>query len=203
MAVGRYDILKLSAELMNCVQKNDIIGARCIVSDISEIEDRKLIASKRDDRNHDGGEVCSTPLFEAVVRGNVEMVSFLVEECNADSEERAEYIVFFMEELVTPLLWAAIINQLEVVRCLIDLGADINAVSPCGSTPVLFACDQLSTEVAEYLIGRGADINKPNKSGETCLMKAVGFKELCQLLIDNGADVMAQDDNRDWLFIVP
>ena len=189
MAVGRNDILKLSTDLLNFVRKNNIIGARCIVSDISEKEDRKLIASKTDHYNG--------PLFEAAVRGNAEMVSFLVKECYADLDERAGYIGLFMDELVTPLFCAAILKKLEVVRCLIDLGADINAVSSCGNTPVLLACDQWSTEVAEYLIRRGADINKPNKTGETCLMKAVKFKALCKLLIDNGADVKAQDENGD------
>ena len=48
--------------------------------------------------------------------------------------------------------------------------------------------------MAEYLIRHGADIKKPNQSGQTCLMKAVKFKELSQLLIDNGADVMARDE---------
>ena len=171
MAANRNDILKLSAELMYCVRRNDIIGARCIVSDISEKEDRKLIASKRNNRNHDGGEVCRTPLFEAVVRGNVEMVRFLVKECNADLEERAGYELF-MFELVTPLLFAAILNKLEVVRCLIDLGADINAVSSCGSTPVLIACGQSSVALAACFISHGADVRKPKKSGETCLMKS-------------------------------
>ena len=196
MAVGRNDILKLSTELMNCVRKNDIIGARSLFSDISEEEDRKLIVAKRDNRNHDGDEICVAPLLEAVARGNVEMVRFLVEECNADLEEQAVY-GFFMYEPLTPLLYAATWSKLEVVRCLIDLGADINAVSPCGSTPVLFACGTSSPAVAECLIKHGADIKTPNKSGETCLIKAVKFKELCQLLLDNGADVKAQDENGD------
>ena len=51
--------------------------------------------------------------------------------------------------------------------------------------------------MAEYLIRRGADIKGCNVFGETCLMKAVKFKKLCQLLIDNGADVNAQDENGD------
>ena len=48
--------------------------------------------------------------------------------------------------------------------------------------------------MAECLIRYGADINKSNKFGRTCLMKAVPDEALCQLLIDNGADVTAQDE---------
>ena len=127
MAACGNDILKLSTELMNCVRKNDIIGARCLFFDITEKEDRKLIVAKRDDCNHDDDDDCNAPLFEAVVKGNAEMVNFLVKECNADLEERGGY---FKYELMTPLLCAALLHKLEVVRCLNDHGADINAVSP-------------------------------------------------------------------------
>ena len=180
MAACRNDILTLSIELINCVRKNDIAGAKCLFSDITEREDRKFVVAKRDD--------CNAPLFEAVVRENVEMVRYLVKECYADLEDRGGH---FPYESVTPLWWAAAENKFEVVKCLIDLGADINAASPNGSTPVLYACSQSSPAKAEYLIRHGADVKKPNNIGETCLMKSVKLKELCQLLIDNGADVKA------------
>ena len=187
MGVFRNDILELSTKLMNCVLKDDIIGAKCLFYDITDKADRKSIVAKK--RNG-----CNAPLFEAALRGNAAMVSFLVKECYADLEERGRY---YNNKLMTPLLLAAILDHFEVVKCLIDLGADINAVSFGGCTPVLFACDNSSPAVAEYLIRRGADIKKPNKSGGTCLMKAVKFKELCQLLLDNGADVKAKDENGD------
>ena len=187
MSSFQNDILKLSTELMNCVRKNDIIGARCIVSDITEEEDRKLIVAKRDD--------CNAPLFEAACTGNAAMISFLVKECYADLEERGRYLPYV--SLITPLLCATVMNNFEAVKSLIDLGADINAVSSCGSTPLLFVCGKWTSAVAEYLIRHGADIKKRNKYGETCLMKAVELKELCQLLIDKGADVESQDENGD------
>ena len=186
MDACRNDILTVSIELMNCVKKNDIAGAKRLLSDITEKEDRKSIVAKRDD--------CNAPLFEAALRGNVGMMSFLVKECHADLEERGER---FKNELVTPLWCAASRMEHEVVRCLIHLGADINAGSPNGSTPVLVACGLSNPAVAEYLIRHGADVKKPNNIGETCLMKAVKLKELCKLLIDNGADVKAQDEFGD------
>ena len=194
MAACRNDFLELSAELMYCVRRNDIIGARSIFSDISEKEDRKFIVAKRENHNHDDDEVCSTPLFEAVVQGNVEMVRFLVKECHADLEER---VIYFMDELVTPLWCAADTNKLEVVKCLIDLGADINAASSYGSTPVSSACAQSSPAVAECLIRYGADVRKKNKFGQTCLMEAVKFTQLCQFLIDSGVKTTDQDENGD------
>ena len=93
-----------------------------------------------------------------LVEGNAAMVSFLVKECYADLEERGRYIPY---EPMTPLLCAALLNNIEAAKSLIDLGADINAVSSCGSyTPLLFACGKWTPTVAEYLIRHGADTEK-------------------------------------------
>ena len=130
MAACQNDILKLSTELLNCVRKNDIIGAKRLFFNITEKKDRKLIVAKRED--------CNAPLFEAALKGNAAMMSFLVKECYADLEERGKYFVYKLtprasiftksNDLVTPLWYAAASNKLEVVKCLIDLGADINTV---------------------------------------------------------------------------
>ena len=100
--------------------------------------------------------------------------------------------------LVTPLWCASASNNLEVVKSLLDLGANINAASDTGSTPVLHAVFNRNCEMVEYLVRHGADVQKPNNVGETCLMKAaqLGFaKELCQILINNGSELNAQDSS--------
>ena len=73
MAACRNDIPTSAIELINCVQKDDIFGAKSLFFNITEKEDMKSIVAKRND--------CNAPLFEAVVRENVEMVRFLVKEC--------------------------------------------------------------------------------------------------------------------------
>ena len=124
------------------------------------------------------------------------MVEFLAKECHADVNELGRY--FFANQEYessqnTALSNAASSGDLEMVGLLMDLGADINAVSNCGRTPVLEACCT-NVDVAECLVKHGADVRKPDNNGETCLMKAVRWsKKLCQILINNGAEVNAQN----------
>ena len=83
-----------------------------------------------------------------------------------------------------------------MVKLLIDLGADINAVSNIGHTPVLYACTLMNAEIVKFLVMHGADFRKPTTDGRTCLMIAAQeSKEICQILIDNGAEVNAQDSS--------
>ena len=181
------EIQEISTSLMECVQTDDIVKARRLLAGVDE-KDRKLIVAKRDNNN--------APLFVAAMRGNVNMVEFLANECHANLEELGRYEDQVLEccYLVTPLWCAAASNKLEVLNRLLDLGADINAASDTGETPVLYACWKMNAIIAECLVRHGADVQRADNDGVTCLMNAVMWsKELCQILIDNGADVKAQD----------
>ena len=130
------EIQKISTSLLKCVAADDVIGAKCLLQGVNEL-DRKLIVAKKDN--------CNAPLFVAAMLGNVDMVKFLTKECHANKEELGRYKFTYAgiketKNLVTPLCCAAVSNKLEVVKLLIDLGADVNAVSDIDSTPVLYAC---------------------------------------------------------------
>jgi hypothetical protein len=58
-------------------------------------------------------------------------------------------------------------QRLDVVKLLIDKGADVNAKEPNGNTPLHLA--DLNAELVELLIAKGADVNIKNKLGETPL----------------------------------
>ena len=178
-------ILNLSTSLLGCAHRNDVDGARRLLDGIDR-RDRRSIVAKGDNDN--------APLFVAAMRGNVDMVEFLVKECHADMEERGRYEDLELKSsyLVTPLWGAAASNYLDVVDLLINLGADINASSENGRTPILEACST-NVDVVEYLLKHGADVNIPGKDGETCLMVAVWSEEICQILIEYGATVNARD----------
>ena len=148
MAARQNEILEVSAGLMDGVRRHDAVNAMCPCI-ITEKDERDLFDENRKD--------CNERLFKAAVRGNAAMVRYLVKECYADLEERGGY---FPYESVTPLWCAAAFNKFEVVKCLIDLGADINAASPDGSTPVLYACDKGNPVMVKCLIRHGGGCSK-------------------------------------------
>ena len=58
---------------------------------------------------------------------------------------------------MTPLLWAALCGQLDVVKCLVDKGADVNAMDKHGGTPLSVAVAIGKVDVIEFLKLHGAN----------------------------------------------
>lgn len=97
-------------------------------------------------------------------------------------------------------MWAAAEGSTDVVKLLIDAGADFLAPLDSGFTPLFFAVREGRTETVRALLKAGADVNgamEPRKStgkgprgGTTPLMLAVenGHFELAVTLLDAGAD---------------
>lgn len=135
------------------------------------------------------------PLFLASLHGNVEMVEYLIVQCGADVELRGVYEGRDdrTHHFVTPLWCAAISGWLDVVKCLVKHGANINSVSDTGSTPVRSACYMTHIEIVKFLIESGADIFRANHSGGTCLINSVQSIQLCRLLLSYGVEVNAYD----------
>lgn len=96
---------------------------------------------------------------------------------------------------VTPLWVAAVANKLDVVKSLVEHGADVNSPSDTDSTPVRSACYMTNISVIKYLTAHGANLHKPNANGGSCLINAVQSSELCQFLIDQGVDINAVDNS--------
>ena len=70
---------------------------------------------------------------------------------------------------VTALSWAALLNDTEIAKFLIEEGADVNVRSRDGSTPLHSAAFLGRTEIAELLIQKGAEVNPKNYRDETPL----------------------------------
>uniref|UniRef100_A0A1Q3F9U8 Putative ankyrin repeat protein n=1 Tax=Culex tarsalis TaxID=7177 RepID=A0A1Q3F9U8_CULTA len=142
-------------------------------------------------RTRDG---CSA-LFIACRRGNVEITEYLITVCDANSEQKGLYEVSEDRSVhcVTPLWCACVSGKLPVVKCLVRLGSNINALSDTGSTPLRSACFMTHIDIVQYLVENGADIRKPNYNGGTCLINSVQSVQLCSYLISKGADVNARD----------
>lgn len=135
------------------------------------------------------------PLFVVCKRGNLEIAEFLITICGADIEQRGlfENPEDSTVHLVTPLWCASVSGKLPVVKYLVRVGANINAVSDSGSTSVRSSCFMTNMEIVEFLVENGANIKKPNYNGGTCLINSVQSVQLCSYLISKGADVNAKD----------
>lgn len=101
------------------------------------------------------------------------------------------------DDLGTPMLNIACRNDnFEFVQMILDLGAEINAVSEDrGYTAVMDAVWRGNEKITKFLITKGADLNTINKEGQNNLILAVGAnrESLVKLLAENGADPDVKD----------
>lgn len=96
----------------------------------------------------------------------------------------------------TALYYACQLNDQNIVKLLIDIGADVN-ITNCKKKTALHEVAILGhTEIAKLLIDNGADVNAKDKDNATPLHKAalVGDTVIAKLLIDNKANINIQDD---------
>ena len=60
-------------------------------------------------------------------------------------------------------------RSLEVVKVLIDRGADVNAKDEKGETTLMYAARSGNLEVVKFLVDKGADVNAKDSNGATAL----------------------------------
>ena len=114
----------------------------------------------------------------------------------------------------TPLMWAAAQRHPEMMRALIEAGADVNTRStvitwerqrtaeprekwlpPGGLTPLLFAAREGCVDCVKVLVSTGADINIIDPESHSALVLALmnGHFDVAGALIESGIDINAAD----------
>ena len=99
----------------------------------------------------------------------------------------------------TPLLWAATLNDTELVIRLIKAGANTNARNQLGSTPLAEAAFHANTEMIQALLDARADPNATGPDGETPLMIVARTANVtaAKLLLDRGAKINVKETQRE------
>jgi RNA polymerase sigma-70 factor (ECF subfamily) len=97
----------------------------------------------------------------------------------------------------TPLLRAVERSDIEMVRVLLDRGADPNGACTCagGESPLWVGAVQHETEIVRLLLDHGADPNSKAFAGASALdvARRRGYGDVAQLLLDAGADASLAD----------
>ncbi|WP_166266676.1 ankyrin repeat domain-containing protein [Marinobacter caseinilyticus] len=163
-------------------------------------------------------QAVNSPLFQAVVQGDVDAVTALAERgaaLNTVTEQgtplaRAalsgyDRIAWYLlsqgaapdlsgEQGLTPLMIAAREGHRRLAQLLLSAGADVNATSADGSTPVFLAVLSGNLSVVKVLLAAGANVNV-SRDGRSLLMHTVDGGDLltAEVLLAAGADVDFED----------
>jgi ankyrin repeat protein len=127
-------------------------------------------------------------LLEAVKDANLDKVKVLLKaKINLNATDSRE---------MTPLLLSCADNNLEIVKALVESGADINRKhKETGKTALIYAAANGHVDILRYLLSRpGILVNAKDKEGKTALIHAVFYarKDTIGILLENKANPNAR-----------
>ncbi len=153
----------------NAINENNTALNRAVINEDKELI--KLLLNNKAQIDHQEDQV-EAPLITAVTMNNLNMVKFLIEECNANIEikneiEKHAFSVFYGN---TALMFAAYQGNIDILKYLIDKGANINHQNSNGDTALTLTviCSN-NKEIIKTLIKAGADVSHKNHRGQTAL----------------------------------
>ncbi|XP_074650025.1 protein fem-1 homolog B-like [Tubulanus polymorphus] len=161
-----------------------------------------LLCSKTPDEIHEALTYQSeedgqktTPLIISARNGHARVVRLLLKNFEVDIEQTGT-VKFdgFVIEGATSLWCAAGAGCFEVVRILVEFGADVNHATLSNSTPLRAACFDGRLEIVKFLLCHDAKLTIANKYENTCLMISSykGHHDVVSALLEAGADTDAR-----------
>lgn len=141
-------------------------------------------------------------LFDAIQAGNLDEVSQIITANPTAVNEPAdpEILPLIVRQYhpgygQTPLHIAAFFGQANIIECLLNHGAEIDALEQDGETPLHFAANQGHVDAVQVLLNQGARILTDDQDEDcasgTALHKAAynGNTAIISLLLDHGANL--------------
>ena len=144
--------------------------------------------------------------FHKIVRdGDLEQLKKMLNSKDHNDEQLKKMVNSKDQEILqtTPLHKAARNGGgLEMVKILIQMGADIEAKDDNEANPFHYSVFYGKIHVAEYLIKKGADVHALVRNGKTplhCAATREGCIEIVKILLQNGADIEAITNSKHVL----
>ena len=122
------------------------------------------------------------PLRTALIAKNIELARMIAQ--NMDN------INDYNDGVYSPLILAILTGDIEYVKIMIRLGADVNRSCSNDNSPLMSSI--LSDDICRFLIYQGAFLNHKDKDGFTALHLATTLKKtnILKILINAGADLL-------------
>lgn len=174
---------ELSAALYRALASNDVEKLEFLIHGCGvSIEQRIIYKCEEDGSFH-----LVTPLWYAAVTGKLDLLKWLV--------KKKASIHSLSDKGSTPVRSACFMNHYEIVKYLIELGADIGKPNYSGGTCLINAIQ--ATQLCQLLLENGAQVNAQDYQGKTALHYAISERrtKTVLLLISNGADVNIKNNS--------
>jgi len=155
---------------------------------VGDVEAVKLFLQAGMKPNFVTGRGGQTPLANAARYNRQEVVQVLLAH-GADPNARSMGS--------TALIWASINGSNDLVRLLLDRGADLKATDrQHGMNALQCAAMAGKADTVKLLLDRGAEVNSRDRDGKTALIWAAhyGRDETVQVLLNHGADVSLKEN---------
>ncbi|XP_004073988.1 histone-lysine N-methyltransferase EHMT2 [Oryzias latipes] len=125
-----------------------------------------------------------TGLHHAAKLGNLEIVNMLLETGQVDinAQDNGGW---------TPIIWAAEHKHVEVIKALLNRGADVSITDKEMNVCLHWAAYAGSVDIAEMVLNAGCSLSSVNVHGDTPLHIAAreGYLECVTLFLSRGADI--------------
>ena len=134
---------------------------------------------------------------DIIIPEKTELDKFKEHIINNDMNEVMKYLLSMVndKETLNICMKIAVFNdRIELVKLLIDYGADIHAKNDCVLSESIIK-NKDSFDIVKFLIENGANIsNKYDDTTPLIVSVHYGHPDIVKLLLENGADIHALDD---------
>jgi ankyrin repeat protein len=151
---------------------------RELFSKLDREEIKKFLSTENFDINRKDSD-CNAALHSAVVVGDLELVEFILSFPEANINIKSDDYEF------TPLMIAAQKNYPEILKYLLEKGADLKIVNCEGVTTLMFAAVKGAVECIDVLLDhKDCNVNAVNKYNLNALIAGIDYPEVVERLIN-------------------